>query len=61
MYKLKTYTNISFYVQYPDGPVIALQCENEFQESSPGNPGRSEYMALLEDTYRSNGITKIPL
>ncbi|KDQ55125.1 glycoside hydrolase family 35 protein [Jaapia argillacea MUCL 33604] len=47
--------------QYPDGPVIAVQSENEFMMSTPTNPGRSEYMQLIENTYRSNGITKIPI
>ncbi|TFK51150.1 hypothetical protein OE88DRAFT_1630669 [Heliocybe sulcata] len=47
--------------QYPDGPVIAIQSENEFFESTPTNPGRSEYMQLIEDTYRANGLTKIPI
>ncbi|EPQ55007.1 hypothetical protein GLOTRDRAFT_111095 [Gloeophyllum trabeum ATCC 11539] len=47
--------------QYPDGSVIAIQSENEFFESTPSDPGRSEYMQLIEDTYRANGLTKIPI
>ncbi|TDL23060.1 glycoside hydrolase family 35 protein [Rickenella mellea] len=47
--------------QYPNGPVIAVQSENEFFQSFPDNPGRAEYMQLIEDTYRANGITKIPI
>ncbi|KAH8115249.1 hypothetical protein DFH11DRAFT_1726116 [Phellopilus nigrolimitatus] len=46
---------------YPDGPVIAVQSENEFMESTPSDPGRSEYMQLIENTLRANGITKVPL
>ena len=42
------------YAQYPDGPVIAVQVENEFGPSDPEHPGRSEYFALIEDTLRSN-------
>ncbi|KZT23601.1 glycoside hydrolase family 35 protein [Neolentinus lepideus HHB14362 ss-1] len=47
--------------QYPDGPVIAIQSENEFWESTSSDPGRSEYMQLIENTYRANGLTKIPI
>lgn len=47
--------------QYPDGPVILVQSENEFFPSSPDDPGRSEYMVLIEDTLRDNGIIKVPL
>ena len=49
------------YAQYPHGPVIAVQVENEFGPSDPEHPGHSEYFALIEDTLRSNGITRIPL
>lgn len=47
--------------QYPDGPVIAVQSENEFFPSSPGDPGRSESMVEIENTLRANGVTKVPL
>ncbi|EKM53444.1 glycoside hydrolase family 35 protein [Phanerochaete carnosa HHB-10118-sp] len=47
--------------QYPDGPVIAVQAENEFFESSSGDPGRSESMVQIEDNLRGNGITKVPI
>ncbi|CAL1711293.1 unnamed protein product [Somion occarium] len=47
--------------QYPDGPVIAVQSENEFFQSSASNPGRSESMQEIEDTLRANGVTKVPL
>ncbi|KAK0444118.1 glycoside hydrolase family 35 protein [Armillaria borealis] len=47
--------------QYPDGPVIAIQSENEyFTSQSLGIPGLSEHMQEIEDTYRANGLTKIP-
>ncbi|KAI0343743.1 putative beta-galactosidase [Trametopsis cervina] len=46
---------------YPDGPVIAVQSENEFFPSTPSDPGRSEHMVLIENTLRANGITKVPL
>ncbi|KAI0783038.1 glycoside hydrolase superfamily [Abortiporus biennis] len=47
--------------QYPDGPVIAVQSENEFFPSSGSDTGRSEYMQAIENTLRGNGITKVPL
>ncbi|KAG6832764.1 hypothetical protein H0H87_000417 [Tephrocybe sp. NHM501043] len=47
--------------QYPDGPVIAIQSENEyFTTASKHIPGLDEHMQALIDTYRSNGLTKIP-
>ncbi|KAI0027626.1 glycoside hydrolase superfamily [Vararia minispora EC-137] len=47
--------------QYPDGPVVVVQAENEYGPSSPQNPGRSEYMQTIEDTLRSNGVDRVPL
>lgn len=47
--------------QYPDGPVIAVQSENEFFVSTASDPGRSEHMQQIEDTLRANGVTKVPL
>ncbi|KAF9258036.1 glycoside hydrolase family 35 protein [Marasmius fiardii PR-910] len=47
--------------QYPDGPLIAVQSENEyFTSSSLRIPGLSEHMQDIIDTYRVNGLTKIP-
>ncbi|TDL26310.1 hypothetical protein BD410DRAFT_578022 [Rickenella mellea] len=43
--------------QYPDGPVIAVQSENEFDTQTLHRP----YMILLENNLRANGITKVPL
>ncbi|KAK7695246.1 hypothetical protein QCA50_002436 [Cerrena zonata] len=47
--------------QYPDGPVIAVQSENEFFVSTPTDPGRSEHMQEIEDTLRANGVKKVPI
>ncbi|KIP05238.1 glycoside hydrolase family 35 protein [Phlebiopsis gigantea 11061_1 CR5-6] len=47
--------------QYPDGPVIAVQSENEFFQSTASNPGRSESMVQIEDNLRGNGIVKVPI
>ncbi|KAG8731854.1 hypothetical protein FRC10_001402, partial [Ceratobasidium sp. 414] len=50
--------------QYPDGPVVLVQCENEFTTSDPSDPttyGHTEYMKSIEETMRANGITKVPL
>jgi hypothetical protein len=47
--------------QYPDGPVIAVQSENEFFPSTPTDPGRSEHMILIEQELRKNGIDEVPI
>ena len=39
----------------------AVQSENEFSESSSGNPSASEAMEILDEAYRRDGITQIPL
>lgn len=44
--------------QYPDGPIIAVQVENEMFSTAPDN---AAYMQQIEDTMRANGITKVPL
>ncbi|KAG8680861.1 hypothetical protein FRC08_015999 [Ceratobasidium sp. 394] len=44
--------------QYPDGPVILVQSENEFNGD---DPRRRAYMKLIEETMRANGVTKVPL
>ncbi|KAG6865685.1 hypothetical protein C0991_000298 [Blastosporella zonata] len=47
--------------QYPDGPVIAVQSENEYYTSAKAHiPGLNEHMQDLIDTFRANGLTKIP-
>ncbi|KAF8996419.1 glycoside hydrolase family 35 protein [Cyathus striatus] len=46
-------------MQYPDGPVIAIQSENEFLTSSTAHiTGLNEHMQDIIDTLRENGITK---
>ncbi|KAF8601279.1 hypothetical protein BDV93DRAFT_545951 [Ceratobasidium sp. AG-I] len=51
--------------QYPDGPVIAMQGENEFSmDDLPGHAntyGHTDHMKWILETMRENGITKIPL
>ncbi|KAG8764925.1 hypothetical protein FRC12_007805, partial [Ceratobasidium sp. 428] len=47
--------------QYPDGPVILVQSENEFSMSNPLNEvtyGHTDHMKWIEETMRANGITK---
>lgn len=39
--------------QYPNGPVIAVQIENEFGDSKATS---RQYMDLLEQTYHDAGI-----
>ncbi|QRW12333.1 glycoside hydrolase family 35 protein [Ceratobasidium sp. AG-Ba] len=52
--------------QYPAGPVILMQSENEFlsDATEPQNPytyGHTDYMRRIIETMRNNGITKIPI
>ncbi|KAF9465548.1 glycoside hydrolase family 35 protein [Collybia nuda] len=47
--------------QYPAGPVIAVQAENEFATSAQAKkPGLDEHMQDIIDTLRDGGITKVP-
>ncbi|KAF5354886.1 hypothetical protein D9756_005306 [Leucocoprinus leucothites] len=47
--------------QYPDGPVIAIQSENEYATTAQQHiPGLDEHMQDIIDTLRKNGITKVP-
>ncbi|KAJ7036014.1 glycoside hydrolase family 35 protein [Mycena alexandri] len=47
--------------QYPDGPVIAVQSENEYATSAQaGIPGLNEHMQDIINVLRENGITKVP-
>ncbi|CAE6491515.1 unnamed protein product, partial [Rhizoctonia solani] len=62
-------SQVSKYVapyQYPDGPVIAMQSENEFlsdgvEPELPYTYGHTDYMRQIIATMRKNGITKIPI
>ncbi|KAF8601289.1 hypothetical protein BDV93DRAFT_495966 [Ceratobasidium sp. AG-I] len=50
--------------QYPDGPVIAMQAENEYSMDNPASSstyGHTDHMKWIEETMRANGITKVPL
>ncbi|KAJ7058360.1 glycoside hydrolase family 35 protein [Mycena amicta] len=47
--------------QYPDGPVIAVQSENEFLTSATAHiPGLNEHMQDIINVLRAGGITKVP-
>ncbi|CAE7133094.1 unnamed protein product, partial [Rhizoctonia solani] len=62
-------TQVSKYVapyQYPAGPVIAMQAENEFLSDAvepdlPYTYGHTDYMRQVIATMRKNGITKVPI
>ncbi|CAE6542312.1 unnamed protein product [Rhizoctonia solani] len=62
-------SQVSKYVapyQYPDGPVIAMQAENEFLSDAvepqlPTTYGHTDYMRQIIATMRKNGITKVPI
>ncbi|KAJ3575118.1 hypothetical protein NP233_g1314 [Leucocoprinus birnbaumii] len=48
--------------QYPNGPVIAVQSENEYATTAQQHiPGLDEHMQDIIDTLRKNGITKVPI
>ncbi|KAJ1308106.1 hypothetical protein OPQ81_002169 [Rhizoctonia solani] len=49
--------------QYPDGPVILVQSENEFGGDSVTNPwsyGHTDHMKWVQETMRANGLNKVP-
>ncbi|KAJ8074302.1 hypothetical protein PM082_012613 [Marasmius tenuissimus] len=50
--------------QYPDGPLIAVQGENEYYSSenppSLNIPGLNQHMQEIHDVFREHGLTKIP-
>ncbi|KAJ7488693.1 glycoside hydrolase superfamily, partial [Mycena galericulata] len=47
--------------QYPDGPVIAVQSENEYATTAQaGIPGLNEHMQDIINVLREGGLTKIP-
>ncbi|KAJ7209078.1 putative beta-galactosidase [Mycena haematopus] len=47
--------------QYPDGPVIAVQSENEYATTAQaGIPGLNEHMQDIINVLRAGGITKVP-
>ncbi|KAH7318896.1 glycoside hydrolase superfamily [Rhizoctonia solani] len=62
-------SQVSKYVapyQYPAGPVIAMQSENEFlsdgvEPELPYTYGHTDYMRQVIATMRKNGITKVPI
>ncbi|KAG9124447.1 hypothetical protein FRC07_011605 [Ceratobasidium sp. 392] len=52
--------------QYPAGPVILMQAENEFlsdgvEPELPNTYGHTDYMRRIIETMRKNGVTKIPI
>ncbi|EUC55104.1 glycoside hydrolase family 35 protein [Rhizoctonia solani AG-3 Rhs1AP] len=50
--------------QYPAGPVILVQSENEFSMDDPSNRytyGHTDHMKWIMEEMRENGITKVPI
>ncbi|CCO37053.1 hypothetical protein BN14_11204 [Rhizoctonia solani AG-1 IB] len=50
--------------QYPDGPVILVQSENEYSMDSPGDKttyGHTDHMKWVIEEMRANGITRVPI
>ncbi|KAI0783507.1 glycoside hydrolase family 35 protein [Abortiporus biennis] len=58
---IKDFAQMTSRYQYPNGPVIAVQSENEFYVSGDEDPTSTEYMVLLEKALRENGIDKVPI
>ncbi|KAG8777856.1 hypothetical protein FRC15_011091 [Serendipita sp. 397] len=60
---IKEFAELSAPFQYPNGPLIGIQSENEFSTSAFYNlpaAGLEYYMQDVIDTYRAGGLTKIP-
>ncbi|KAG5637397.1 hypothetical protein H0H81_004705 [Sphagnurus paluster] len=52
---------VGILVVYPNGPVIAIQSENEYATTSKTRiSGLNEHMQEIIDTYREGGLTEIP-
>ncbi|CAE6480060.1 unnamed protein product [Rhizoctonia solani] len=49
--------------QFPEGPVILVQSENEFDMDSTAKYkyGHNDYMKWIMDTMRENGLDKVPI
>ncbi|KAJ7692256.1 putative beta-galactosidase [Mycena rosella] len=58
---MKAFAEATAPFQYPDGPVIAVQSENEFATTAQaGIPGLNEHMQDIINVLRAGGITKVP-
>ncbi|KAJ6608888.1 putative beta-galactosidase, partial [Mycena sp. CBHHK59/15] len=58
---VKQFAEATVPFQYPDGPVIAVQSENEYATTTQAHiPGLNEHMQDIINTLREGGITKIP-
>ncbi|CAE6453872.1 unnamed protein product [Rhizoctonia solani] len=50
--------------QYPDGPVILVQSENEYSMDNPSDKttyGHTDHMKWIIEEMRASGITKVPI
>ncbi|KAG8686476.1 hypothetical protein FRC11_008917 [Ceratobasidium sp. 423] len=50
--------------QYPDGPVILMQSENEYSMDNPSDKttyGHTDHMEWIIEEMRANGITRVPI
>ncbi|KAJ7469612.1 glycoside hydrolase family 35 protein [Mycena latifolia] len=58
---MKAFAEATAPFQYPDGPVIAVQSENEYATTAQAHiPGLDEHMQDIINTLRAGGITKVP-
>lgn len=59
---INEFAKLSAPYQYPDGPLIAVQAENEFGPSEWYHiAGLNEYMQDVIDTLRTGGLNKVPI
>ncbi|KAJ7176384.1 glycoside hydrolase family 35 protein [Mycena crocata] len=59
---IKQFAEATAPFQYPDGPVIAVQSENEFATTAQAHiPGLDEHMQDIINVLREGGITRVPL
>lgn len=58
---ISEFARIAAPYQYPNGPVVAIQSENEyFTDEDLGIAGLSAHMQDLQDVYRESGLNMIP-
>jgi hypothetical protein len=58
---VRTFSEVTHKYQYPAGPVIGVQAENEFYDDTAFNTTSSEQMALLEQALHAGGIDRVPI
>ncbi|KAL1724445.1 glycoside hydrolase family 35 protein [Schizophyllum commune] len=58
---ISEFASIAAPYQYPDGPVVAIQSENEYYtDEGLGIPGLSAHMQDLQNVFRESGLHQVP-